>query len=287
MNDKSSMKKQLNNMARSMRPPYKVQSRYIVGEVCRIRQLTPTIKEYTMELKEEINPYPGQFTMLWIPNIGEIPLSFADYSSHTVKFIISKVGTVTTYVHQNIIVGSRVLLRGPLGNGFTLCSSKNCVLIGGGYGLAPLYYLGKVLSMNNCKLKTLIGFKNSSQVFYVEEFSEISDTYVSTEDGGKGFKGTVIDILKNVLREETYDIVYACGKEEMLTKVVRECLVKRIKVEVSLERIIKCGLGICGSCSIEPLGLRVCRDGPVFDGSLLLLTGQSLENDGEQICIKH
>jgi dihydroorotate dehydrogenase electron transfer subunit len=287
MNDESSTNKLLNDEAGSIQLPRRIQSKYIPGEVYSIRQLTPSVKEYTVELEEEISANPGQFAMLWIPNIGEIPLSFADYSTRTVKFIICRVGLVTTYMHRNIIVGSRVFLRGPLGNGFTLCSLKNCLLIGGGCGLAPLYYLGRVLSMKSCRLKTLLGFKNSSDVFYVSEFSEISDTYVSTEDGEEGFKGTVVDMLENILREETFDIVYVCGREQMLMKVVRECLAKSMKTEVSLERTIKCGLGVCGSCSVEPVGLRVCRDGPVFDGRLLLQLENLSKNDREEICIKN
>ncbi|MCL7383345.1 MAG: dihydroorotate dehydrogenase electron transfer subunit [Thaumarchaeota archaeon] len=287
MNNRSSMNKPLNDEAGSIQLPRQTQSRYILGEVYSIRQLTPSIKEYTIKLEEEINPNPGQFAMLWIPDIGEIPLSFADYSTGTVKFIICRVGFVTTYIHRNILVGSRVFLRGPLGNGFTLCSLKNCLLIGGGYGLAPLYYLGRILAMNNCRLKTLLGFKNSSDVFYVSEFSEISDTYISTEDGEEGFKGTVVDMVRKILAEETFDIVYVCGREQMLMKVVKECSAKGMKTEASLERIIKCGVGLCGSCSVEPLGLRVCRDGPVFDGRLLLKLEDPLKNNREEICIKN
>lgn len=267
---------------------HKPSSRYVIGEVYEIRQLTQTIKEYDVKLKEDIEPMPGQFAMLWIPRIGEIPLSFADYSKQTARFIISRVGRVTSYIHENISKGSRILLRGPLGKGFTIYPRRNCLLLGGGYGLAPLYYLARILKINNCRLKTLLGFKDSENVFYVNEFRQVSEVYVSTEDGGKGFKGTVIDMLESILEEESFDIVYACGREEMLMRAVQECVKRNIKVEVSLERLIKCGLGICGSCSIEPLGLRVCRDGPVFNGDILLQIEDIVgENKGEEICLRH
>ncbi len=264
-------------------------SKYVIGEVYEIRQLTQTIREYNARLKEDMEPVPGQFAMLWIPRVGEIPLSFADYSKQTARLIISRVGRVTSYIHENISKGSKILLRGPLGRGFTIHSKRSCLLIGGGYGLAPLYYLAKILKENNCRLKTLLGFKHSEDVFYVNEFGQVSEVHVSTEDGGKGFKGTVIDMLEKIFKEEeSFDVVYACGREEMLMRVVQECVKRNIDVEISLERQIKCGLGICGSCSIEPLGLRVCRDGPVFKGDILLQIKESeIESDGEKICLRH
>lgn len=277
----------VSNKSERINPQYPSRSRYVVGEVRKVWRLTRTIKEYTIILKEDIDPAPGQFAMIWIPGVGEIPLSFTDYSLQTVKFIINRVGLVTTYIHRNVVEGSKIFLRGPLGNGFTIYSSKNCLLVGGGYGLAPLYYLAKKLSMRGCRLKTLLGFKNSTDVFYVDEFRRISDTHTSTEDGEEGFRGTAVELMKNILEKESFDIVYACGRDEMLTKIVKECVARNMKIEVSLERIIKCGLGICGSCSIEPLGLRVCRDGPVFDGNLLLKLEDSLRDSREEICIKH
>lgn len=141
--------------------------------------------------------------------------------------------------------------------------------------------------MRNCRLKTLLGFKNFTDVFYIDEFGEIADTFVSTEDGGEGFRGTVVEMVKNILEEESFDIVYACGKEEMLKKLAKECEARNVKIEVSLERIIKCGQGICGACIIEPLGLRVCRDGPVFAGDLLLKLEDSQKNNSEEICLRH
>ncbi|MEM3819310.1 MAG: dihydroorotate dehydrogenase electron transfer subunit [Nitrososphaerota archaeon] len=268
-------------------PSYTMRSRYIIGEVHKVRRLTQKVREYIIVLKEEIDPDPGQFAMLWVPGVGEIPLSFADYTSKTVKFVISRVGAVTTYIHQNIGEGSKILLRGPLGKGFTIYPSRNCLLVGGGYGLAPLHYLAKKLSTKGCRLKILLGFKNSTDIFYVDEFRSISNTFISSEDGEEEFRGTVVELMKNILEEESFAIVYACGREEMLVKIARECAARNVKLEVSLERIIKCGLGVCGSCSIEPLGLRVCRDGPVFDGGILLRLEDLSRRSNEKICMNH
>jgi len=109
---------------------------------------------------------------------GEIPLSFADYSNNNVKFVISRIGKSTTYVHERINEGSKIFFRGPLGRSFTIYQGRRCLLVGGGYGLASLYYLAKTLVMNGCYVKTLLGFKDPRDVFYVEEFKKISEVYV-------------------------------------------------------------------------------------------------------------
>jgi len=244
---------------------------YIRGTVREVRSLAKGIREYSIELDSRISPSPGQFAMLWIPRIGEIPLSFADADQSMVKFIIARVGRVTTFIHENIEEDSIIYIRGPLGRGFRISPGGNCLLIGGGYGLAPLYFLAKKLVELNCKPKALLGFKSGEDVFYRNEFERICDVEISTEDGSYGFRGTVIDLMRKILERSRYDIVYACGREEMLLKAARLCVEKGIPIEVSLERYIRCGLGVCGSCVIEPLGLRVCRDGPVFDGRILLM----------------
>lgn len=252
---------------------------YVEGKIVAKRSLTPSIKEFDVRAAGLVPPMPGQFAMLWIPRVGEIPLSFADYSGGVAKFIVSRVGRVTTYMHQELGEGSAVYIRGPYGRGFSLRSSGRCLLVGGGYGLAPLYYLGKTLKARGCSLEILLGFRNSKETFYVEEFGELGDVEYSTEDGGGGFKGTVVELLQNKFEDSAYDIVYACGKEAMLVKVVEECVKRGVEVEVSLERLIKCSLGVCGACSVEPLGLRVCRDGPVFDGSILMSLKESVAGD--------
>jgi len=242
---------------------------YTIGRITSIRTLTQNVKEYTINLEREISAKPGQFAMLWVPRIGEIPLSFTDANEREVKFIIAKVGKVTSYIHNFLEEGSKTFIRGPFGNGFTISPEQKCLLVAGGCGLAPLYFLSKELLKKNCYIKALLGFKTDSDVFYEEEFKKLCTTEITVEQGEKGFKGTVVDLMIKILDQEKYDIVYTCGKESMMARVVQECVKRGVYVEASLERYIKCGLGVCGSCVLEPLGLRVCRDGPVFSGEIL------------------
>lgn len=242
---------------------------YMRGKIAETRSLTRSIKEYSIILDRRINLIPGQFAMLWIPRVGEIPLSFADVDGYRVKFIVARIGRVTSFIHENLKEGNQVFLRGPLGKGFTQASQENCLLVAGGYGLAPLYFLAKKLKENECRVKALLGFKSDEEVFYQDEFKRLCEVEVSVEEGSKGFKGMVFELFEKRLKEAKPDRVYVCGKEAMMLKVMRECVDKGIPVEGSFERYVRCGMGVCGSCSIEPLGLRVCRDGPVFSGEML------------------
>jgi dihydroorotate dehydrogenase electron transfer subunit len=242
---------------------------YITGIVKRIRGLTKNIKEYEIILEDHVEPEPGQFAMLWIPRVGEIPLSFANAEDNAARFIVARVGRVTGHMHEMLMAGNRVFIRGPLGRGFTWTSGGRALLVAGGYGLAPLHFLAKKLRNAGCGVKILLGFKSDDDIFYREKFKRLGEVEISVEHGSSGYHGTVLDLFRSVIRGESFDMVYVCGKEELNLAVMWECLRAGLPVEASFERRIRCGAGICGSCSIEPLGLRVCRDGPILDGRMI------------------
>ncbi len=242
---------------------------YRVGKITNIRSPTNSIKEYEIILEDPIEPEPGQFAMLWIPRVGEIPLSFADAEGEYIKFIVARVGKVTSRMHDGLAIDDRVFIRGPLGRGFRQVSGGRVLLVAGGYGLAPLYFLAKRLKADGCGVKALLGFKSDEDIFHQEEFGRFGEVEVSVEHGLSGYRGTVLDLFRGMVRSGSFDKVYVCGKEELNLAVSRECLRVGVPVEASFERIIKCGAGICGSCSIEPLGLRVCKDGPILGGEAI------------------
>ena len=244
---------------------------YIRGVVVKDKLLTLNVKGYEIKLERDISPRPGQFVMLWVPGVGEIPLSVAQYiKGGLIELIIAKVGKVTSYIHENFRSGTRVFIRGPYGNGFTVMERKKCLIVAGGCGLAPMLFLIEELVKKGSHVDVVLGFKTRYDVFYVDRFRELTDeVVVATEDGSYGIKGTAVDAMRIMLDKKEYDIVYTCGKELMMVAVVNECLKRNIQVEASLERYMKCGIGICGTCVLEPLGLRVCKDGPVFSGEIL------------------
>ncbi|HIH40280.1 MAG TPA: dihydroorotate dehydrogenase electron transfer subunit [Halobacteria archaeon] len=211
---------------------------------------------------------PGQYLMVWIRGIDEIPISLSYKNAITVE----KVGLATNALF-NLDKGDSLGLRGPLGNKFKILEGSTVLLIGGGIGLAPLLYLADVLKENGTNITTLIGSRNKESLFFDDELKKVSKVFLSTDDGSFGTKGSVLDLLKNSIKDlDVYDMVYVCGPDRMIRALLDLFNKKNIleKTQFSVSRIIKCGLGICGSCSIDPKGLRVCRDGPVFYGTEII-----------------
>jgi dihydroorotate dehydrogenase electron transfer subunit len=153
-------------------------------------------------------------------------------------------------------------MRGPFGNGFTV-TKLPALLVAGGVGAAPLAPLADVLKN---RVTTILGAKTEDELLFRERFESSGPLLVATEDGSAGFKGLTIDLLK---RAEGYQEIASCGPEKMMRKVLDHAVEARVQSQFSLQRYIKCGVGLCGSCCIDPSGLRVCIDGPVFTGKQL------------------
>jgi len=243
--------------------------------ICTIERVvdeTPTIR--TLYFNDDLisKVLPGQFAMVWIPGINELPMSvMVSEKDGQGGFTVRKRGISSTGLY-NLEVGKQIGVRGPYGNSFDIKDGK-ILLIGGGTGLVPLMRLIAFAKPSN-EITLLMGSKTKEEVFFEEtaqKFQKLfeQDVIITpvTEDGSYGEKGYVTDVLEKLLEENTYDAIYTCGPELMMYKVVKLANEKGIFVQASLERMMKCGIGICGSCCInEDL---VCRDGTVFDGQHL------------------
>jgi dihydroorotate dehydrogenase electron transfer subunit len=212
----------------------------------------------TIYFNKRIPSFPGQFVMLNVFGYEEIPLSLSSPDSVTVKAVGE---TTKALVNGNF---EYVGLRGAFGKPFTI--SDNDLLIAGGIGIAPLKYLHDFLRSREYRVKIVYGAKSSDELIWVREFE---DAEFATEDGSFGVRGTVLDLL-NGISFENYSKIYCCGREEMMREVYRLLKAKNClyKAEFSLERFMRCGIGVCGSCALDN-GLRVCRDGPVFKADRL------------------
>ncbi|MCD6358105.1 MAG: dihydroorotate dehydrogenase electron transfer subunit [Thermoproteales archaeon] len=243
---------------------------YLRARVREVRQLCEGVREYVLELPSELRSSPGQYVMVWVPRVGEIPISVAGEEGRELRLVIARKGRVTSYIHEHVTEGSQLFIRGPLGKGFTLRRGA-ALLVAGGYGAAPLLHLASALAKVGAHVVVALGFRDKERSMLVREFEEVADeVVVATEDGSLGYRGLVTDLAFRIMAESRYDVIYTCGKEQMMAKVVRRALEAGVEVQASLERLIKCGIGVCGSCALEPLGLRVCVDGPVFDGRVLV-----------------
>ncbi|MHC1566400.1 MAG: dihydroorotate dehydrogenase electron transfer subunit [Candidatus Syntropharchaeia archaeon] len=206
---------------------------------------------------------PGQFVMVWIPPIDEKPMSLSYVNGKKIGITVKKVGEATGRMHD-FRIGEYVGLRGPFGRGFGYEGISKALIVGGGMGIAPLAPLAEAISREG-KVTMIIGAKTSSEIFFLERLENLCErVIVTTDDGSLGMKGDVIDGMKEVL-EDDFEKAFLCGPENMMVRGMHILEKVGIPGEVSIERWIKCGIGICGGCALDPMGIRVCKEGPVFD----------------------
>ena len=252
---------------------------------------TPTIK--TLVFKDDLSytAKPGQFLMVWIPRIEEIPMSVminSKYGYAAVTIRKSGIGSTALFKRKK---GDLIGLRGPYGNKFILKKNyQNILIIGGGTGLVPLLRLASYTSKKKIKATIVLGARTKKEVFFeklASKITEMSDSaiLVCTDDGSYGIKGTTVSVMTSLIRENIFDCVFTCGPELMMKGVVGLATENSIPVQASLERYMKCGIGICGSCCLD--SSLVCQDGTVFNGrqlSKILDFGISYrDKDGQKI----
>jgi len=211
-------------------------------------------------IKHELSADPGQYILVWAPGVGEAPFSISDIYGDIFELLIARKGRVTGYLFERN-PGDTIRFRGPYGRGFSIVKGR-VMLVGGGYGVAPFPLLMRKLKEAGSRAEVFLGFRDRSSVIELRSIREMADKIViTTEDGSIGIKGVITDVIP----DSGYDLAYICGKEGMAYEVLRKI---KMEAEVSVERMMRCGLGICGSCALN--GFRVCVDGPVFRGRDLL-----------------
>jgi dihydroorotate dehydrogenase electron transfer subunit len=221
------------------------------------------IKTFTFRYPGTITP--GQFFMIWIPGVDEIPMSVSLIDGDVKGITFRKIGNATTALYD-LKKGDSIGVRGPYGHGFSL-KGKHLLFVGGGTGTAMLAPMVEHARKKKLNTMVIIGVKTKKELFFEERLTRSGATVlVSTDDGTKGYKGFASDLANDILKKETVDSIYTCGPELMMKAIFTHS--KKIPFQASLERYVKCSLGICGQCSIGR-GLRVCVDGPVFDRTTL------------------
>lgn len=249
---------------------------------------TPTVR--TLVFTDDImsSARPGQFSMVWIPGVGELPMSVMVRSDKDrAAFTVRRHGPASTGLY-NTKVGQLIGVRGPYGNSFEVAGER-IMLVGGGTGLVPLMRLASSLDRSK-RVTVVMGSKSADEVLFEVTASEMltgadHDIVVVTEDGSRGRHGLVTDAVGDILGQENFDAVYTCGPEPMMYKTVKLATARDIFVQASLERVMKCGVGICGSCCAGRY--LVCRDGTIFDGRQLLQNpefGHIYRNKAGTVC---
>ena len=209
--------------------------------------------------------------MVWIPGVDEIPVSLSSITPIGVTSItVAQVGEATKALHQRKR-GDVLGIRGPYGKGFTL-TEGNIMIVGGGTGLAPLMPLTEKLVKLTTKTTFLLGAKTRDEILFLDRINRIlskvnAEIVATTEDGSYGLDGIVTDQAEQRLAKERFNMIYACGPEQMMFKMFLLAERYHMPFQASLERIMRCAIGLCGSCVIG--NFRVCKDGPVLTSEKL------------------
>lgn len=232
-----------------------------------VKKESSTVKTFTFEDKLCAKAEPGQFLMLWVPGVDEIPLSILSTEEDgAVSVVVKKVGEATQALHE-MKAGEIIGVRGPFGNSFTAKNGR-ILMVGGGTGIAPLLFLARK-SISPKRLTFVIGAKTKGELLFLEDLKlcRKGNIIATTEDGSCGLAGLCTEPLQQLMAREKFDVVYTCGPELMVRRVFDLAEKHGLKLEASLERLMRCAIGLCGSCVVG--GYRVCRDGPVFTSAQL------------------
>ena len=228
-------------------------------------------KVKTLVLDHSFEAAPGQFVMVWLPGLDEKPFSLVQ--ADPVILTVARVGPFSTAVHA-LRTGEKLWLRGPLGRPFRLpvsppsSSPGRLLLIGGGYGVAPMHFLARRALEAGWEVRMIIGAQTAADVIFAGRFGSLgAEVSITTEDGSQGLQGLATDAATRLLAQARYQGIYACGPEAMLDAVERLALSRGLVAQLSYERYMRCAIGVCGSCARQ--GWLVCRDGPVRDVNVI------------------
>lgn len=225
---------------------------------------------------------PGQFVNIRVSDaldpLLRRPISIHAVSGPKIEILYEAVGKSTQILSEKK-PGDYLDILGPSGNGFEYekpgTGNQEAVLVGGGMGVAPLMFLAKAFKSK--KPLVLIGAKAKNHIHCENEFKKLGcEVKISTDDGSKGFKGRVTDLLREALLTTcnlSRKTIFACGPRPMLKEIARISKEKGIPAQISLEEHMACGIGACLGCVADTIEgyKRVCKDGPVFDAQKIVI----------------
>jgi dihydroorotate dehydrogenase electron transfer subunit len=228
---------------------------------------------------------PGQFVQIAVPSGREFllrrPFSIHQASrkggwAGTLEIAFSALGPGTQWL-TTVEAHHSLDVIGPLGRPFPFPREPtNCLLVGGGYGAAPLYFLAQELRARGKRVDMIVGARDQERIFKPVEAKRLSVAVtMTTEDGSMGERGKVTDVLPSMVTRSESEVVYACGPNPMLRAVAEYCSEQGIPTQVAVEELMACGMGVCWTCVVPVIRrdgsgwdyLRSCLEGPVFSGA--------------------
>ena len=236
-----------------------------------ISEHSPKIKSFIIRNQRIAKAYkPGMFVILWLPDTDFLPMSISKVDGNLIEITVEKVGEGTSKLFD-LAQGDIIGIRGPYGNTWNYEDAKNILIVGGGMGIAALTSLIEPLKKNKKNVFVAIGAKDESSLIFSDRLIDlIPKTLCTTDDGSVGKKCFVTDTIEDIIRKEKIDLILTCGPEIMMKRVLEIADSRKIEIQASLERKMKCGVGLCGSCCIgDKNNITVCKEGPIFNSSQL------------------
>jgi len=234
-------------------------------KISSVRKETEHVQTFTFDVS--LGAKPGQFIMVWLPGKDEVPMSVAMDNGKQISITFFAVGDMTKELAK-CKEGDLIGLRGPFGTHYEWKPKQHLILVAGGYGAAPMYFTASEAIKDDCTIDFIVGARGKEHLLYIKEIENLKNTtlHIATDDGSVGHKGYNTEVLEKLLGQEVK--VFSCGPEMMLKKISDICAEKDVECFLSLERYMKCGYGLCGNCVMDPLGLRMCKDGPVVSNEI-------------------
>ncbi len=218
----------------------------------------------TYRFRADFGGDAGQFVMVWIPRHDELPMALS-YLGPVKGITVHAYGDSTRALAE-FHPGDRIGVRGPYGNTFRLEGQK-VLAVAGGTGMASIVAAIEAFAQQGAEMTTAVGARTAEELLFVDRASASGEVHVSTDDGTRGFHGFVPVLAARLLEKHAFDQILTCGPERMMKLVVDDARRRGIKVQASLERYMKCGIGICDACAFDDR--LICVDGPVFTDAQL------------------
>lgn len=237
--------------------PHSVRIKKIVKE-------TPLVRSYIFDYP--VRAKPGQFVNIWVPGVEEKPMSIAFDNGKTYTLSIAAIGTMTKELTKKK-VGDYIGIRGPYGTHFHWKKGERIAMLAGGYGAGPLYFAAFLGIKDRCFIDFFLGARSREHLLFAKRIKALRHRrfFPSTDNGSAGFKGTSVACwIEQMEKGVCYDRVITCGPELMMKAVSDIAWSKKIEAQISVERYMKCGFGICGNCCVDDLGITTCQNGTVM-----------------------
>jgi len=248
--------------------PY--QQKLLTLPLLRRESIGETYHVLTFDAPGGVTALPGQFTMVRGAEWGDAPLlprPMSYLTDGTTPSILIKVFGEGTIRMARAEPGEPFSLLGPLGRPWRPpTAGRRPLLVAGGVGIAPLLFLARVLAEKGEKPIGLYGGRSARDLPLDDDFAEICELHVTTEDGSRGTRGRVTDLLGELLGKQTE--VYTCGPDRMMARVAEMCAERDVPCEASLETPMACGYGVCLGCPVPTVDgqyIYACMQGPCID----------------------